>query len=256
MHPHLLGRETNELVEAPAGPAYYFKQKRRNARQRIIGPSKNPQVGPGVEIVLNRQQENLFVSASIPKLRTIGVLLPADVPQQFPIDQMKGNEVTAPAMVWPEDELLRRELPESALDVARPKSGAIPADGDNFVIAKLRDFFARVLKARRETSPGLAVNAGASGARASCRREQMDINRTRSFRGKGGAEKWPRRIRQRTPRQIDLQFVGEYEYGSTGHVFGYENARGRDKPFLWNATLCERRGCRDSARLSVPSRHY
>lgn len=202
---------------ARADPAEQLKQKRREPRHRIIASSENPHVSPRIEIMLNRQEENAVVSAPAAKLHAIGVLFPTDTPQQFPVGGMERDEVAATAMVRPEDKLLRAQLRKSPLDIARPKPRAIPPDGHNFVITKLRDSFDRVLKARRETSPGLAVNAGASDARASCGREQMDINRTRSFRGKGGAEKWPRCIRQRTARQVDVQFVGEYEYGSTGH---------------------------------------
>ena len=71
---------------------------------------------------------------------------------------MKSNEVAAAAMVRPEDKLLRRQLRESALDVARAKARAIPPDGDNLIIAKLRDSLDCVLEARREIASCLPVN--------------------------------------------------------------------------------------------------
>lgn len=110
------------------------------------------------------------------KLRTIGVLLPANAAQQFPIGGTESNKVTAAAMVRAEDKLLRRQLRESALEIARAKGRAIPADRDNFLIAKLRDPFDRVLKSRRKTATLLPVNARPDGGRIALRRKQMKIS--------------------------------------------------------------------------------
>lgn len=45
-HPHLLGREADEMDEARAGPANYLKQKRREPRQRVIAAGENPNICP------------------------------------------------------------------------------------------------------------------------------------------------------------------------------------------------------------------
>ena len=127
--------------------------------------------------MLNRQEKDLLFFASIAKLGAIGVLFPAHVAQQLPIAGTKRDKITTAAMVWAEDQFLRLQLSESLVDVGRAKSRAIPAHRHYFVVAQLRDAFDRVFKASRETSPGLPMNAGTSGARALRGREQMNINR-------------------------------------------------------------------------------
>jgi hypothetical protein len=125
--------------------------------------------------MFNRQKEELFVSAPVAKLGAIGVLFPADIAQQFPIGGMESDEVTATAMVRTEDKLLRRQLRECALDVTRPKPWAIPTDGDNLVIAKLRNSFDRVLKAGCEIPPRLSMNLRTGSNRTVGRSEKVKI---------------------------------------------------------------------------------
>ena len=134
-HPHLLGSDADELDETRARRADDREQKQREPRQRIIASRENPDVRPGIEIVLNGEEENLLFFAPIPKLGAIGVSFPADAAQQFPIGGMESNEITTAAVVRAEDEVLRLQLSESALDVGRAQSRAIPADCDHFFVA-------------------------------------------------------------------------------------------------------------------------
>jgi hypothetical protein len=140
------------------------EQKEREPRQRIAAPRKNPDVSPRIEIMLNRQQKDVLVSAAIPKLGAICVLLPAHAAQQCPIAGTKRDEIAAAAMIRSEDQFSRYQLRESALDVDRAEPRAIPADRDHFVIAELRDSFDRVFKAGREIPARLPVNVWRSSA--------------------------------------------------------------------------------------------
>src|SRR5688572_21338492 len=108
--------------------------------------------------MLHRQQENLFVSAAATKLRTIRVLFPPDPAQERSIGGTKRDQITAAAMVWAEHQPLRPQLSESLLDVVPAQPWAIPPDGDDFVIAKLRDPFHCVFKPGRESPPLLSMN--------------------------------------------------------------------------------------------------
>ncbi|HYJ04675.1 MAG TPA: hypothetical protein VEX43_06050 [Chthoniobacterales bacterium] len=220
------------MNEARRGPANCIEQKESEPRQLIVASGENPHVCPGIEIVLNRQQEDVFVSAPVAKLGEIRVLFPADTAQQCSIDGMKRDEITAAAMVRADDEFLRRQLRESALDIARPKPRTIPTDRDNFVVAKLRDSLDRVFQARREISARLSVNAGPGRDWIAGGSEKMNID----LRGHFGfqardTQKRSRRLGESTPRQIDVDFVGKYENSSSGHAFGYETEKGGDKPF-------------------------
>ena len=145
-------------------------------RQQFAAAREEPEIGPGIEIVLNRQQENVFFSAAIAQLHAIRVLLPCNVAEQFPIGGTKRDEVAAATVIRPEDQFLRRQLHERTFDIGGAKPRAIPAHGDHFVISKLGDLFDRVLKARGEIPSGLAVNMRPCGARISRRREKMNIH--------------------------------------------------------------------------------
>jgi hypothetical protein len=159
-HPHLLGRDADEMDKPGGDAANYLEQECSESRQEIGAASENPNVGPRIEIMFNREQEDLLVSAPLAKLRTIGVLLPANAAQQFTIGGTESDKVTAAAMVRTEDELVRRQLRESPLEIDRAQPRAIPADSDDLVVAKLRNSLDCVFKTRRETATNLTMNVG------------------------------------------------------------------------------------------------
>jgi hypothetical protein len=240
-HPHLLGSDADEMDKPRAGSAVYRKQKPRESCQWVIASGEDSHIGPRVEIMFNRQQKEILVSAPVTKLGAISVLSPADTAQQFAIVGMKSDQIAAAAMIRTEDKLLRRQLHESPLDVACPKPRAIPTDRDNFVVAKLRDPFDRVLKPCREIPASLPVNVGSDADRFSGRREKMKIDIRRNMGAQArDTKKRPRRLGERTPRQVDVDFVGKYENGSTGHVpLDTKQRRQHTSIFGVPASLCE-----------------
>jgi hypothetical protein len=245
-HPHLPGRETYETDEASAGRANNANQKQREPRQGLSASSKNPHVGPGIEVLLNRQKVNMFVSATIPKLGAIGVLLPAHAAQQFPVGGTEPDQIAPAAMIGPDDQFSRRQLSESALDIDRAKPRAVPPDRDDFIIAKLRNSFDGILQTRREITASLPVDVKPRSDLFLRRGEKMNIGVRQNFGANGSdIKEWMRRLRERTARQIDVDFVGEYENSASGHAFGYENGRARHKPF----SLRKRRVCNPQSNL-------
>lgn len=153
------------------------EEKRGKLREQLARAREKPEISPRIEIVLNRQEEDLFWSAAMAKLSAIGVLLPFNVAEQFPIGRTKRDEVATAAMVRPEDQFPCGQLIESKFDVGRTKSRAIPADRDHFVISKLGDFFDSVLKAACEIPARLPVNERAGSDRIASRREKVNIHR-------------------------------------------------------------------------------
>ena len=100
----------------------------------------------------------MFLATTTPEGSAIGVLFPADIAQQASVGGMKANQVAPAAMVWSENQFLRRQLQESALDVTCLKFRTVPPDGDNFVIAELGDSFDRILETRCEISSSLSMD--------------------------------------------------------------------------------------------------
>ena len=231
-HPHLLGGHTDEMDHAGLRSAGKSEQEHRQPGQRIAAASENSDVGPGIEVMLYRQEKDLRRPAASLQLSAIGVLFPAHATEQFPIGRTKRDQVATAAVIGTEDELVRRELGKSALDVVRVKTRAIAADRDHFVVTELRDSLDRVFQTRRETPAALSVHMATGNGDITNRGEQMNIDRRRNLRAyRRKIEEGAGGDRERAPRQFDMRFVGEDENGSSGHVFGYEKAQGRDKPF-------------------------
>ena len=164
--------------------------------------------------MLHRQQEDLRSTSPVEKLRAIGIPFPLHPAEQFPIGRTEGDQIATAAMIGPENELLRSQFGERALDIRRPQSRAIPPDRDHFVISELRDFLDRVLEALRKIAARLVMNARAGrGGAAGC--EKMNINLRRKFRAQFAVvEKRPRRFRKSTPRQVRMYLIGENENSS------------------------------------------
>jgi hypothetical protein len=53
-HPHLLGRDADELDKPSGDRANYFKQEGSEPGQAIPGAGENPNVSPRIEIVFSR----------------------------------------------------------------------------------------------------------------------------------------------------------------------------------------------------------
>lgn len=217
-HPHLLGGDTDEPHKPCAGAAGYIEQKLRESCQQVLASSEESEIVPRVEIMFHRQQKKMLVSAPVTKLSAIGVLFPADRHQQFPIGGTEGDKITAAAMVRPQDKLLRRQPGERTFDVSDAKTRAVPPDSDNFVVTKPRHFLDRVLKPHREIPARLPMNAWPGRAGIVSRRENVNMDIRWHFGCQTRkTEKRPRRSGERTPRQVDVYFVGKNENSSPGH---------------------------------------
>ena len=183
---HLLGGDADEMDQPRWNSADYLEYKSPQTCQRIIAARQNADIGPRVDILFNCQKEEVTLSAPFSKLRAIGILSPADAPKQFAICRMERDEVTAAPMVRPEDKLVRPELRKSALNVTCPKCRAIPAYGNNFLIAKPRNSLDRILEASGEVAPHLSVNAWAGEALTGSRREKVKVNLRGKLGGRDG----------------------------------------------------------------------
>ena len=128
----------------------------------MAGSSKNPNVGPRIEIMLGRQQKNVCGVTTPPELSAIGIPFPSDAAKQSAIRGTKGDEIAAPAMIGTEDEFSVLQLREGMFDVARAQARAIASDGNDFVVSEVRDRLDGVLEPRPECFADLTVDRGAS----------------------------------------------------------------------------------------------
>jgi hypothetical protein len=155
--------------DAPTGNAHRFasavgcfrgatQQESSQARQSIIGACKHPEIVPRIEIVFDRQQENIRSARTLMELGAIRVLLPPHVPQQSTIGGTKRDEIATAPVVWTEHEFADFQLRESALDVEAAQGRAIAPDSDHLVVAELRDRFDRILETGGKASARLRMN--------------------------------------------------------------------------------------------------
>ena len=140
-------------------PAGRVQEKCSEPGERVATARKEPDVGPGIEFVLEGQQQNFRGLATVAQLCAIGVSLPAHAPEQGTITQTKGDQITATAMIWSENEFSRLQFHKGIFKIDRAKTGAVATDHDNFVVAELVDFLDRVLQPRREVGSDLLVDS-------------------------------------------------------------------------------------------------
>ena len=127
--------------------------------ERVAAASEEPDVGPGIEFVLEGQQANFRGQAAIAKLRAIGVLFPAHAAEKSAITQTKRDQITAAAMIWSKNQFSRPQFCKGIFDIDRAKTGAVAADDNDFLVAQLVNFLDRVFQPRREIAPDLAVDS-------------------------------------------------------------------------------------------------
>ena len=102
--PHALQRKIQSLSDRRARNTHHLNQEQRESRQWIARARENPQVAPGIDVVFDRQNRNIRPSATSAQLSAIRVLFPAHTAQQCTIRRMKGDEITAAAMIGTEHE--------------------------------------------------------------------------------------------------------------------------------------------------------
>jgi hypothetical protein len=66
-------------------------------------------------------------------------------------------------------------------DVARTETGAIAADSDNFVVAKLMDFLDRIFQTRREIVAILSMDLRSAWHETTAGSKEMNIRPRREF---------------------------------------------------------------------------
>gem|GEM_PF-25499 len=228
----MLRSETDDRRDLTARNRETIDEEGRKPREWIAPASEESHIAPGIEVLFHRQQENVRDAGALEQLGAIGVSIPTHVAEQFAIDGAKRDKVATAAMVRTENQLLRRELSERALDIERPKTRTIAAYGDDFVVTEASDCLDCIFEALGKTASGLAMNSWLGRARISGRREKVNVDRVGKFGGKfWKIQERPCRHRKRAPRKIDMRSLGEKENGASGHAFGYKTARPPDKSF-------------------------
>jgi hypothetical protein len=205
-----LQREIHETGDSDVQPADRVQEKCGKPGEGIAAASKEPDVGPGIEFVLASQQANFRGETAVAKLCAIGVLLPAHAAEKSAIPQAKGDQITAPAMIWPENKFSRLQFSKGIFDIDRAKTGAVSADNDDFVVAQLVSFLDRIFQPRREVVSDLPVDARFAEGRTTARSKKMNIDPARKHRAEGGKiQKRAGRIWETPACQLDVCFFGK-----------------------------------------------
>lgn len=160
--------------------------------------------------MLGRQQADLRRPAAIAQLGAVRVSLPMHAAEQVPIAQPKSEEIAPAAVIWSENELFRFQLSKGNFDIDGAKAGAIAADHDNFVVAKLVDLLDRISQPCRKVAPDLRMDSRSVRSRAAAGSKKKDVDFRRELRAKRGEiQKRPGRIWESAAGQLDPGFLGK-----------------------------------------------
>ncbi len=184
--PHFLRNDADKSDEPCSRCANQAQDENCKTSRRVTGARKDSQVGPRIEIVLYRQQENVFGPAALDQLGAIGVPFPAHVAEQVPVGRAKRDQVTPAAMIGAENKFLRRQLSEGTLNIERAESWTIPADRDYFIVTEFGNRFDRVLKTSGKVMADLAMNQGTRNTSIPRGGEKVNVDRCRKFRAERG----------------------------------------------------------------------
>jgi hypothetical protein len=247
-------REIDELSDGVVQPADESQQESSEAGEGIAVAREEPEIGPGIEVMLKGEQTNVQRTAAMAEFCAIGVLLPPNAAQQCTIARAKRDQVTAAAMVRPQHQAFGLKLRKGSRDIARTKTRAVAADRNDFVIAKLMDSLDGILQPFGKAAAVLLMDAGFRRRSGNATgREEVNVDVCEEF----GVER--RKLEQtaggrgeRTPGQIDLFRAREDQNGAAhgrvgrrarfslrfvggvhliGQLFGYEIRNSRHKPF-------------------------
>lgn len=141
---------------APAGRDA-TENKRDEPRNVIVGPGRELQIGPRIDVVPGREQEDRGPSDARGQLRAIRVSLPADAAEQSAIARAESDQITTTAMIRPEDEPVVPESLKRLRDVGRGEGWAIATDRDNFCVAQRGQRLDCIFEPLREAATALRM---------------------------------------------------------------------------------------------------
>lgn len=79
-----------------------IQEERCKISPPVAGAREDPKIGPGIEILFYREQENIASAAALDQLSAIGVPFPANAAEQFPVGRANRDQITTAAMIRPE----------------------------------------------------------------------------------------------------------------------------------------------------------
>jgi hypothetical protein len=160
------GGDADKLASAVARWGGTAQQESCQTSEGVISAGEHPQVAPRIEIVFDRQQENVRGASALAELGAIRVLFPAHVPQQGAIGGTECDEIAPASVIRTENELAGFQLRESPLDVESTEGRAIAPDSHHLVITELRNRFDCVLETGGKAPAGLPMDGQTSNRRA------------------------------------------------------------------------------------------
>lgn len=204
-----LRREIDEVIRRRACSAKLLEQEKSEPANRVAAARDDSEIGPGIKIIFDRQEEDFRGSAPAAQFRAIGVAQPAHVAQQMPIARAKGKQVAATAMVRSENEPMLLELCKGPPDVSRGETRTIAADCDNFIVTQRCDFLEGILETLSESISRLRVAPSGAFASAASREDVNFRFRATESVVSHGMKKRANSLGEATTRQVELQRICE-----------------------------------------------
>lgn len=177
-------------------------------RTPIKALRKQLQIGPGIEVVLLRQQEHFGSETPRREFDAIRILIPANPVQQRPILRAEGDQVTPAAMIRPQDEAPVAQLHKRLCDIASGQLGTIAPDDDDLFIAKGAQRLDRILETFAESAAGLGVKMRVGQSRMRAKDVEIDAGSVAAPHGPS-LEKRSRGARQMTAGAVGLRLLSE-----------------------------------------------
>lgn len=220
MHANEPRGRMNEVRDLDGCHAKRLEKEGGQAGDMIMRTRDQPHIGPGIDVVFHRKQGD-GLRAAPAELCAIRVPVPSNPAQQCAIARPNRDQVTATAMIGPQDQSIVSKLLKSLRDIISRQIGTIAADCDNFVVTQSRQIRDRVFKSLREIAAVLLMGLHSGRGERGPGTKDVHVGRERSrFQKRPRPQQRKSRHGQAAARQIQSCVVGEDEERASRHRSG------------------------------------
>ena len=220
MHANEPRGRMNEVRDLDGCHAKRLEKEGGQAGDMIMRTRDQPHIGPGIDVVFHRKEGDGLAAATA-ELRAVRVSAPANSAQQRTIAGAERDQITATAMIWPQDQSPVSQTVERLGDIISRQIGTVAADRNNFVVTQSRQLLDRIFKSLRETAAALPMGLQPGRGEPGPGTEDVHIG-GESARFQKGRRSEQRKSRhgQAAARQIQSRAIGEDQERASRHRSG------------------------------------